>query len=158
MTTKLNAILLPTRFSLLSERAAEYVSLLDSRFESQIHVLHVVEPPVVVVDPAVPGAMAAMPMALPGSDELLAESDTRLRRFVETHFREPRARIRTFSAIGAVIDEIIHHAQTHAIDLIVMGTHADGLLKRLVFGSVGRGVLESAPCPVLLVPVRDAAR
>ena len=41
-------------------------------------------------------------------------------------------------------------------DLVVMGTHADGVLRRLVFGSVSKQVLESAPCGVLLVPLAAA--
>lgn len=158
MTKSLNSILLPTRFSLLSQRAAEYVALLSSRFESQVHILHIVEPPVVVVDPAVTGAMAALPMPMPPSSELLAEANAKLLQFGDRYFPGAIVRIQTFSAIGTVVDEIVSHAQQHAIDMIVMGTHADGLLKRLVFGSVGRGVLEAAPCPVLLVPVRDAPR
>ncbi|MBX3390848.1 MAG: universal stress protein [Phycisphaeraceae bacterium] len=156
MNASLKSILLPTRFSLLSQRAAEHVSLLTSRFDSHIHIIHVMQPPLIVTDPAVTGAMAALPMPMPPSSELLAEANSKLRRFVEERFRGASSRIQTFCPIGTVIDEIVTHAQRHSIDMIVMGTHADGLLKRLVFGSVGRGVLESSPCPVLLVPVREA--
>jgi len=37
------------------------------------------------------------------------------------------------------------------IDLVVLGTHGRGGIKKLVLGSVAEGVIESAPCPVLTV-------
>ncbi len=37
-------------------------------------------------------------------------------------------------------------------DLIVLGTHARGLARRLLLGSVSKDVLEHAGCPVLMVP------
>jgi nucleotide-binding universal stress UspA family protein len=40
-------------------------------------------------------------------------------------------------------------------DVIVLGAHGWGALKRIVFGSVSTAVLHSAPCPVLVV--RDEA-
>jgi nucleotide-binding universal stress UspA family protein len=40
-------------------------------------------------------------------------------------------------------------------DVIVLGAHGWGALKRIVFGSVSTAVLHSAPCPVMVV--RDEA-
>ncbi|MBX3378488.1 MAG: universal stress protein [Phycisphaeraceae bacterium] len=157
MSTSIKTILLPTAFSLLSRRAAQHVLLLESKFNAEVHLLNVVEPTTLMLDQPVPGA--SIPMPVPGTEpsELLAQADRRLHEFAAEVFGDLAARVRVFSVIGGITDEIVRHAQQHKIDLIVMGTHADGALKRLVFGSVGRGVLEGAPCPVLLVPVRGAA-
>jgi nucleotide-binding universal stress UspA family protein len=48
---------------------------------------------------------------------------------------------------GALIDE----AKRWSADLIVLGTHGRGGLRRLLLGSVAEGVVRHAPVPVLLV-------
>jgi nucleotide-binding universal stress UspA family protein len=44
---------------------------------------------------------------------------------------------------------IIRFAEAEDVDLIVMGTHGRGGLRRLLMGSVAEGVVRGAPCPVL---------
>jgi nucleotide-binding universal stress UspA family protein len=56
---------------------------------------------------------------------------------------------------GYPIDEICAAAAETSADLIVLGAHGWGALKRILFGSVSTAVLHSAPCPVLVV--RDEA-
>jgi nucleotide-binding universal stress UspA family protein len=56
---------------------------------------------------------------------------------------------------GVAVDEICAAAAETSADLIVLGAHGWGALKRIVFGSVSTAVLHSAPCPVLIV--RDEA-
>ena len=50
-----------------------------------------------------------------------------------------------------VAAEIIRYAQEHDIDLIAMGTHGRGRLKRLILGSVAESAVRDAPCPVLTI-------
>jgi nucleotide-binding universal stress UspA family protein len=55
--------------------------------------------------------------------------------------------------IGApVADAIRDYALSHHADLIVVGTHGYGPVKRLLLGSVSDHLLRCAPCPVLTVP------
>jgi nucleotide-binding universal stress UspA family protein len=148
-------ILLPTRFSALSRAAAPYVELLSTSLDAEVHLVHVVPHTTVApssgplgLDPAV-----AIPLMEPTTDE----AERQLALFATQLL--PRApRVRTAAVFGGIVDELVRYAGAHAIELIVMGTHADGVLKRLVFGSIGRAVLEAAPCPVMLVPVRGAPR
>lgn len=56
---------------------------------------------------------------------------------------------------GEAVAEICAAAAETSADLIVLGAHGWGALKRIVFGSVSTAVLHSAPCPVLVV--RDEA-
>jgi nucleotide-binding universal stress UspA family protein len=52
----------------------------------------------------------------------------------------------------APADSIADHARAEQMDLLVMGTHGQGGLRRLLVGSVASGVASQAHCPVLLVP------
>src|SRR5690606_1361649 len=49
-------------------------------------------------------------------------------------------------------DEILRLLGDLSADLVVLGTHGRGLLKRFLLGSVASGVARRSPCPVLLVP------
>lgn len=42
-------------------------------------------------------------------------------------------------------------AEHEGSDIVVVGSHGHGFLKRMVMGSVSQHVLHHAPCPVLLV-------
>ena len=52
----------------------------------------------------------------------------------------------------APAESIAEHARAEQMDLLVLGTHGQGGLRRLLVGSVASGVASQAPCPVLLVP------
>ncbi len=52
---------------------------------------------------------------------------------------------------GPEAEAILMAAETHGVDLIVMGTRGRGSIGGLLFGSVSRKVTHLAPCPVLLI-------
>lgn len=52
--------------------------------------------------------------------------------------------------IGEPAAELVRFAGDALVELIVMGTHGRGRLKRLVLGSVAEQVVRKAPCPVLV--------
>jgi nucleotide-binding universal stress UspA family protein len=49
------------------------------------------------------------------------------------------------------------YAREHGLELLVLGTHGHGGLRRFLIGSVASGAARQAPCPVLLVPPRFEA-
>ena len=55
---------------------------------------------------------------------------------------------------GSLVEKILTSAETHAAELIVMGSHGHGALYELLVGSVTSGVLHGTKCPVLVVPAR----
>jgi nucleotide-binding universal stress UspA family protein len=52
---------------------------------------------------------------------------------------------------GVVVDEIVNHLEEHPADLLVIGSRGLSTAKRIVLGSVSSGVVNHAPCPVLVV-------
>lgn len=67
----------------------------------------------------------------------------------------PAARVRTSIAWGtSPADTIARHAGDERLELLVMGTHGRGGVRRMLTGSVASGVARQAPCSVLLVPPR----
>ena len=59
----------------------------------------------------------------------------------------------TMVPMGDPAHEITQIAAHHGADLIVVGTHGNTGLRRLLLGSVARNVLLHAPCSVLVVPL-----
>jgi nucleotide-binding universal stress UspA family protein len=51
----------------------------------------------------------------------------------------------------SVLEAITEYAEHQKVDLIVTGTRGRSPSKRLLMGSVARGLVESAHCPVLVV-------
>ena len=53
---------------------------------------------------------------------------------------------------GPTVDALLAQADEVGAELIVMGSHGHGALRRVFVGSVSQGVLKRAACPVLIVP------
>jgi nucleotide-binding universal stress UspA family protein len=58
---------------------------------------------------------------------------------------------------GRVEDVLADLARERNADLIVVGSHGVGRVRAMIGSSV-LGLLHEAPCPVLVVPLRDAQR
>jgi nucleotide-binding universal stress UspA family protein len=56
---------------------------------------------------------------------------------------------------GSPVVEILDEATAMHADVIVVGSHRHGMLHDLFLGSVSRGVLRRATCPVLVVPTPE---
>jgi nucleotide-binding universal stress UspA family protein len=56
-----------------------------------------------------------------------------------------------FVQIGIPLTEIVNAAKDWPADLIVIGSHGRGGVRRALLGSVAEGVMRHAPCPILVV-------
>lgn len=66
--------------------------------------------------------------------------------------REAGVDVQAFTRRGFPVEEICLAAEKYRPQLLVVGSHGWGQMKRIVFGSVSTGVLHHAGCPVLVVP------
>ena len=53
--------------------------------------------------------------------------------------------------VGNVAEQLVSYAKQNAVDLLVIGHRSRGWLGGLLVGSVAKDVIDSAPCPVLVV-------
>jgi nucleotide-binding universal stress UspA family protein len=152
----ISRVLLPTGFSDLSRKAAAYAEQMAQWSGAQVHAAHVIPDPQVFVDPTIPGA--GIPIAAPLPAELRSAAAASLDAFVKEALPTIKDRVKQVLLFGNITEELARYAEAEKIDLIVMGTHADGVVKRIIWGSIGKSVLERAVAPVLLVPIRGAKR
>jgi nucleotide-binding universal stress UspA family protein len=56
-----------------------------------------------------------------------------------------------FVQVGKPASEIVKAAKDWPADIIVIGSHGRGGIRRVLLGSVAEGVMRHAPCPALVV-------
>jgi nucleotide-binding universal stress UspA family protein len=143
-------ILVPTDFSAGANRALTLAIKFAKLLRAAIDLLHVQPIPTYAPVPSLPGAAALLP--LPEAAQYIHESLAVLAAGV----RESGLECQTGSVEGSPGDEIIDYATKIGADLIVMGTHGGGGVRRGLLGGVAEKVLRAACCPVLVVPVRGS--
>jgi nucleotide-binding universal stress UspA family protein len=143
----LKRILLPTDFSQPAAEAAAYACAFAEQFGSELHLLHVIRYlPAELPDFAMGFSFAG----LPSIEELEEAAISELAKVLKPEWQKGRAAVLATKQ-GPPFVEIIRYAQSHQIDMIVMGTHGRSALPHALLGSVAEKVVRKAPCPVLTV-------
>ena len=137
----------PIDFSDTSRVALEEAAELARRYEAEIALLHVFEPPAATSD-----LMVTPP-------EMFEQTAKDLERKLELWRAEAERRgakaVRALVVTGAAATEVVRFAREGGYDLVVMGTHGRRGLRHLVLGSVAERVVREAPCAVLVVRPRS---
>ena len=147
---EIRRILCPIDFSDASRHALAHAVTIGQWYGSQITVLHVGNPMIVLA--VTPPVLFAEP-----SPGVLAGKTSRQE--LEEHLGEWLAPAKSAGLqTDAIVDEgnpaarILEHATSLPANLIVMGTHGRGGFERLALGSVAEKVLRKVKCPVMTVP------
>lgn len=100
----------------------------------------------------------SMPYGYYGYADLVTEMTKIEREHVESTLAQAKALAAeagvecvAIHATGIVAEEICHVAKQQDAQLIVIGAHGWGPIRRLLHGSVSTAVLQDAHCPVLVV-------
>ncbi|MBC7964949.1 MAG: universal stress protein [Fuerstia sp.] len=144
---QLNRILVPTDFSDFSRPAIDYGCAIAARFESELHLLHVVPDPAMLIPEAGMFSVEAMQAQ---SDDLAQRARSQLNELPGADWDNGKSIVREVR-IGTIFLEIIDYARAADIDLIVIGTHGRSALMHVLMGSVAERIVRKAPCPVLTV-------
>lgn len=137
---KIDHILFPIDFSEQSRALNPEVEWLAARFNSSVTLLHVFEVPM--------GWYGGGESPLILEDEFRAYAESAQRRLKEYPIQIPASRIQRVSSEGSAPWHIANWTREHEIDLIVMGTHGYGPVRRFLLGSVAMKVLHDVRCPV----------
>ena len=139
--SNIQSILFATDFSFASERALKYALAIAAASKSRLFVVHVLP----------------LGEAPPSSDFGVREIDP-TRKHAEDHLRKLEnsgvlagTEHSVLMERGGVWDVLAKVVKNNSIDLIALGTHGRGGIKKLIMGSVAEQVLRVAPCPVLTI-------
>lgn len=128
-------ILVATDFSPPATKALAYARMLAEQCGASVAVLHAV-PPVLHVEK-------------PNAAELAREGEAKARK----HFEKIEPQVDEVCIVhGDPVDSIVQVVKKKKVDLIVVGSRGLGGWRGWLLGSVAQRVLQTAPCPVLVVP------
>lgn len=138
-------ILVPTDFSKCSVSAVKVAAQLAKKLDATLHLLHVIETPVVAYDAgmvnfeSLPQAMFMKELADDNLKNLLSES------FLKG------IKIESKIEYDAIYKRINQYVEDQKVDLIVMGSHGAKGFNEIVLGSNAERVVRYSSCPVLTV-------
>lgn len=140
---KMLRILIPTDFSVLARKAATYAHQLAAHLDAEFVLLHCDDKP-----------RPAYAMVSKLDDILRKEALETLSELAESIRKETGlpARIAVDFYRGDPISSLEKYTKENNIDMIVMGTKGETVIKNRLFGSVASGVMENVSCPILFIP------
>lgn len=142
---RLKRILIGCDFSPDAALAFENALSLAQEFEAELHLVHVIEPPIYK-------DLQALPAAVDG--ELLESLHERLKKRLDRMLPEEACNWcapQIALLEGLPDEEITRYALDRQVDLIVLGTRGQGMMEKIFVGSTTERVARRASCPVLSV-------
>lgn len=116
---------------------------------SQVRVLHVVEPPTILIARELAGYEADL-RSIWQKQRKAAESMTKK---IADELRSPKLEAKPIVMQGDPRKKIVDVAAKWKADLIILGSHGRKGLDRFLMGSVSDAVVHHAPCSVMVVRV-----
>lgn len=142
-------IVMATDFSATSEDALDAAVSFARDTGAEVHLVYVVPDPLTQPWMIEGAGLDFMELRRAWTED----AEREMKRLAESRALDPK-QFRHAVLVGAPAGEIIQYAADHHADLIVLGSHGHGAVRRFLLGSVADKVLRSAGCPVLVVPHR----
>jgi nucleotide-binding universal stress UspA family protein len=137
-----NDILLATDFSPASNQALEYAASFARRYGSAIYLTHIITP--------VGYPMASPEFAASSLQQRHAEAEKKFHELLKSGrlLALPYKAVIKEGNLWPAIEELI---EKYRIDLVVVGTHGAGAVRKVLIGSVAEEIFRRAKVPVLTV-------
>ncbi|MBA4137730.1 MAG: hypothetical protein C0518_10480 [Opitutus sp.] len=150
-TGGMKAFLVPVDFSAVTDEVVDTAVTFARAFEGKVTLIHVVQPPVVTSEFALP--VEVLQEAVTAGEKA---AKAKLETLVEL-FRNAGIACEMRVAHGPPVTLIREEAERMKADYIIMGSHGHGKLYDFLVGSTASGVMKKAKCGLIIVPPTDKA-
>lgn len=144
----MKTVLAPVDLSAVTVRVLRMACELAETGRGRVVVLHVVQPPPVIMSDAYAFDAGQMAALLATAERVAARKLAAFARACRKRVPEVETDQRTGQPVAVILDR----AAALKADYIVLGSHGHGAVYDLLMGSTTQGVLRKARCPVLVVP------
>lgn len=141
-------ILVPVDGSVHSKKALEFACELAKKFESELHLLHVVQPPISTQTMAVGGSAVTTEVSREDLEEIGRNMIEAAMQITSNH---DCTKVETHIEAGPPAQHILDAAKKHDADLIVMGSRGLSDIAGLLLGSVSHKVTHLAECSCVTI-------
>jgi nucleotide-binding universal stress UspA family protein len=145
----MKTFLVPIDFSAVTEEVIDTAVSFARAFEGKVALIHVVQPPVVTSEFALPVEVLQEAVSA-GERAAQGKLETYL-----TMFRNAGIACEAKVTHGPPVTMIREEAARVNANYIIMGSHGHGKLYDFLVGSTASGVIKRAPCGVIIVPHAD---
>ncbi|HPS52637.1 MAG TPA: universal stress protein [Phycisphaerae bacterium] len=136
-------------FSDKNEKIFTQAKKIAASFKEQIILLHVCQP-----NPDFLGYEAGTGFYIDQMDDVYKAEAESLKKMA-AKLEHDGYNVLPIFVMGQPATEILDNAKKYRVDMILMGTHGHGHLYNLLLGSVAEEILKKAPCPILMVPMKE---
>ena len=143
-------LLLGIDFSGSTEKVTVKTMAIAGQLSARIWILHVAEP-----EPFLVGYEPG-PQSVRDSQAGQFHEEHRRIQDIANRMRAAGLEATALLIQGPTVATILQKAAELEADMIIVGSHGKGALYHLLAGSVSRGVLAEANCPVLVIPTRES--
>ena len=133
-------------FSESSQVVIEKVKELAQALSAKVWLLHIADP-----DPDFVGYEIDPPIMRDVIAERFHKEHRQLQQFSDD-LRSSGLDCTALLIQGPTVETIIDQASKLSIDMLILGSHGKGIVKRLLIGSISEEVLHKSQVPVLIVP------
>lgn len=144
----MKTLLVPIDLSTVTARVCRLACELAEAVDGKLVLLHVVQPPPVIMSDAYAFDAGQMAGLLATAEKASARKLAAMAKACAKRVK----RVETEQRTGQPVALILELAEERKADYIVIGTHGHGAVYDLLMGSTSQGVLRKARCPVLVVP------
>lgn len=142
----MKTFLVPVDFSAVTDDVVDTAVTFARAFEGKVNLIHVVQPPVVTSEFALP--VEVLQEAMQAGEKAAKQ---KLEDFVEL-FRHADIACEARVVHGPPVTMIREEAERVKADYIVMGSHGHGKLYDFLVGSTASGVMKKAKCGLIIIP------
>lgn len=145
----MKTFLVPVDFSPITDDVVDTAIDFARPFSGKVILVHIVQPPVVTSEFALPAEVLQEAMA--AGDKAGREKLESIRQKFESLGIAAEAKVLQGPPSSLIVDE----ARRSGADFIIMGSHGHGKLYDLLVGSTASGVMKKAKCGVIILPPGD---